>query len=202
MQRSLYENILQQSIDFFHRERVGDLISRLNNDVEMATRPAAEILQSLSARILTLILLVFFMAQTNVLVTIIVFSIGGSASLIPMLIGRSYRRFLRQHQSQQADVISGIHETLYASRLVKSMSTEAQEVNQYWQRAMRLFSLQKRILLFQLIVERSGLISALIALAALLVLGGSLISAGAIAGHVAPERVLAILYPQPDDAEE
>ena len=180
LQRDLYDNILSQSISFFHRERVGDLISRVHNDVSAVTSPMTEVIQSLSSRIITLTVLVFLMVRTSPTVTLIVLGIGGSTALVPALLGRRFQGYMSQQQSQQALVVSVIQEALSAARLVKSVSSEEREVNKYWQRAMRMFRVQKRTRLFRLIVDRSSEISTVIGIGALLAVGGSLISSGEI----------------------
>ncbi|MCH7786823.1 MAG: hypothetical protein IIC22_04850 [Chloroflexi bacterium] len=180
LQRDLYENILSQSISFFHHERVGDLISRVHNDVSAVTSPMTELIQSLSSRIITLTVLVFLMVRTSPTVTLIVLGIGGATALVPAVLGRRFQGYMSQQQSQQALVVSVIQEAFSAARLVKSVSSEEREVDNYWHRAMLMLRVQKRTRLFRMIVDRSSEISTVIGIGALLAVGGSLIRSGEI----------------------
>ncbi|MCI0440235.1 MAG: ABC transporter ATP-binding protein/permease [Chloroflexi bacterium] len=180
VQRTLYSNILAQPMSFFNRERSGGLISRIHNDVSVTTLPVVEVLQTLCSRLITLAALIVLMLRTSPLVTLIVLAIGGSAALIPALIGRRFQKFMSRQQSQQALVISVIQEALYAVRLVKSTGAEEREISRYWWRAMRMFGLQKRIRVFRLVVERSSEVTTVLALGALIAVGGSLITSGQV----------------------
>ncbi len=180
LQRELFRNVLHQSITFFHQQKAGDLISRISNDVNVTTDQLSELVQSVVQRLITLMILVFLMVQTSVLVTLIIVSIGALTASLPTLLGRKFRHFHVQQQSGQATVMSSVHESLVGARLIKSSCNEERHLDAYWQHALRLFSVERRIRLFKLVVEHSSQISAVLGLSALLVIGGSLISSGAI----------------------
>ena len=180
LQNSLYRTVLYQPISFFHRERVGDLISRIENDVAATTQPISEVIQSFTSRFITLIVLAFVMFQTSSLATLIVLGIGGAATLLPMVMGRHYRRYMRRQQTRQADVIAGFQETLSSARLIKSAATEERELEAYWRRAMRTFAIQLRIRLYLLIALHSGHVTSILALAALLAAGSYIIRSGSV----------------------
>ena len=180
LQNSLYRTVLYQPISFFHRKRVGDLISRIENDVAATTQPISEVIQSFTSRFITLIVLAFVMFQTSSLATLIVLGIGGAATLLPMVMGRHYRRYMRRQQTRQADVIAGFQETLSSARLIKSAATEERELEAYWRRAMRTFAIQLRIRLYLLIALHSGHVTSILALAALLAAGSYIIRSGSV----------------------
>ena len=120
------------------------------------------------------------MVRTSPTVTLIVLGIGGATALVPAVLGRRFQGYMSQQQSQQALVVSVIQEAFSAARLVKSVSSEEREFNNYWHRAMLMLRVQKRTRLFRLIVDRSSEISTVIGIGALLAVGGSLIRSGEI----------------------
>ena len=180
LQRDVYRNILYQPMKFFHHEQVGGLMSRLQNDVSASIAPVTEVLESLSYRVLTLIVMIFLMLLTSVQATLVVLAVGATIGLIPTVVGRRFQRFMSRQLSQQALVMSVMQEALISARLVKSFASEDRELAVYWKRAMRMFGIQRRIRAFRLLVESSTEISTVLTLSALLLMGGTLIRSGAV----------------------
>jgi len=187
LQRDLYARLIRQPISFFHKERVGDLMSRAHNDVAAATGPLSEVLQSITVRFITLAAFLYLMFNTHVMLTFIMLGIGAMTALAPNMLGRRVRRLQAGTQTQLAMVTSVIQETLSSARLVKSFATESYELGRYWNRAMKHFDAQKRVMFLKLLLEHSSQIIMVLTLAALLVAGGGFTSAGtlSIAGFAA-----------------
>jgi len=180
LQRDLYARLINQPLSFFHKERVGDLMSRAHNDVAAATGPLGEVLQSITVRLITLAAFLYLMFSTHVALTFIMLGLGAMTALAPNMLGWRVRRLQASAQTQIAVVTSVIQETLSSARLVKSFATESHELDRYWDRAMGHFEAQKRVMFLKLLLEHSGQIIIVITLATLLVAGGGFTSAGSI----------------------
>jgi len=180
LQRDLFSKVLHQSITFFNHQRVGDLMSRVHNDASAATGPMMEILQTVTARLLTVAVYTYFMLQTSPSLTVVILGVGLAAALASNIIGRQVKRYTSRSQSQQAVVTSVIQEAFSSARLVKSFATEDKEIDRFWTRALEHFATEKKVMWLKLLVEHINLIIIILTLSALLVVGGLFTSTGAI----------------------
>lgn len=126
----LYENILKRPVTFFERRNVGDLMSRLSNDI-------SQVKQSLSVGLRDL-----FMAPLELFVAVglvmyfapylaIFFLIIPICGYAIYHVGNRIRRYSRATQDVMGDLHSRMQERFAGIKLVKSAGYEATEIEEF-----------------------------------------------------------------------
>ncbi len=131
IRKALYQKIISLPIVFFEKTRVGELLSRLTNDVEKLYNTFYFILAEFFRQIVLLIGGVVFLAwQTPKLagVMLLTFPIIVIGALI---FGRRIRKLSSQRQSILAESNTILDETLQSIQAVKAFGNEMFEVGRY-----------------------------------------------------------------------
>ena len=134
MRLALYQHLQKLSPRFYARTRLGEIVSRINNDVAEAQRVAADTLLSLISNLIFLAGSVVIMLWLNWRLFIL------SVALTPfsVLALRRYQRRLTGQvklvRERSAEIGSFLIETLMGMRLVVSSNAEAGEVERFRRR--------------------------------------------------------------------
>lgn len=137
MRLALYQHLQRLSPRFYSRARLGDIVSRINNDIAEVQRISADTILSLLANVVFLGGSVAIMLWLNwrLFLLSIVFLPLSVVSL------RHYQRRLtgqvRDLRERSADIGSFLIETLLGMRLVVTSSAEAQEVRRFQKQNLR-----------------------------------------------------------------
>ncbi|MEO6846011.1 MAG: ABC transporter ATP-binding protein [Chthoniobacterales bacterium] len=127
----LFAHIIDQSLDFFNKAKVGKLISRIANDTRVAQDSFLNIISDAFQNPIALvlgILVLFKLDWKFCLVTLALFPI----CIVPVAIfGRKVRKEGRAENDQQATLSVILLETLAGIRVVKSFARELYQVKQY-----------------------------------------------------------------------
>ncbi|MEO6054984.1 MAG: ABC transporter ATP-binding protein [Chthoniobacterales bacterium] len=127
----LFAHIIDQSLDFFNKAKVGKLISRIANDTRVAQDSFLNIISDAFQNPIALvlgILVLFKLDWKFCLVTLALFPI----CIVPVAIfGRKVRKEGRAENDQQATLSVILLETLAGIRVVKSFAREPYQVEQY-----------------------------------------------------------------------
>ncbi len=128
----VYEHLVcRLSMDYFSRERVGALMSRVTNDVnillELLSGRFASTLKDSMQLFLYLGILIVIDWKLAAL-SLVVFPIA----MMPIVrIGKRIRKLSRRSQEKVADVSSILHETISGIRIVKAFGMEKYEINRF-----------------------------------------------------------------------
>ena len=131
IRNALYQRIISLPIVFFEKSRVGDLVSRLTNDVEKLYNTFYFVLAEFFRQVILLIGGVIFLAwQTPklagvMLLTFPVIVIGA------MIFGRHIRKLSKQRQTILAESNTILDETLQSIHAVKAFTNELFENKRY-----------------------------------------------------------------------
>ena len=134
MRLALYRHLQRLSPRFWARTRLGDIVSRINNDIGEIQRVAAEAALAWVGNVLFLAGTIFMMAWLDFRLFLL------SLALLPPSLWAlvRYRRRLRSRvatlRERSADIGSFLIETLQAMRLVVTSRGEAREVERFRQR--------------------------------------------------------------------
>ena len=170
MRAHIFQRLVAQSLRFYGKRDVGDLISRATNDTSMMEHCVAQTVSELTCspvQLLACLCAVWIAcarAQTYSLLVILL--IGMVIMVIPMaVLGSMIRRVCRQTFARIAIVISRMHEVFTGIRVVKAYHTEARETaefekvnNQYFKRQIRAVRLQLLVSPFTELVAVVGTI--------------------------------------------
>jgi len=173
---SLFERIQTLSLDYFSRKRVGELVSRITNDVgtiENAISYAVTDLVKQPFLIIIFMVMAFtFNAKGTIFVLLLLPTIGW-----PMvLINKKLRKIAKNTQEKMADINSHLMETISGVRILKAFGTEKYEIKRFWQQNFDYYKLRmKAIIRINLMGPITELAGALCAMLIYWILGKSVL---------------------------
>jgi len=156
-----YRSVHKQSLQFFSKMEVGQLISRMTYDIQQIEQFTSIILNHLSRHPLTLILLtvqLFVLDPLAAAVTMFVFPL----CILPIQIyGKRVRRATKRSQQNVGIVTEMMHESITGIRVVKAFGREESEVKKFYNNSTKLLRellkvVRSRVILEPLIVLISG----------------------------------------------
>jgi subfamily B ATP-binding cassette protein MsbA len=144
MRNRLYSHIQDLPLAFFQREKTGDLMSRVTNDVAIISAMFTSAVTG-SIRdgftVVGLIVVTFFLIPKLAVYTFVIFPIA----LFPLLyIGRKIRRVRRGVQESWADLNAFLHETITGTKIVKAFGMEDREKNRFALKSRKIFRLEMK----------------------------------------------------------
>ena len=134
MRLALYEHLQKLSPRFYARAKLGEIVSRINNDVAEAQRVAADTLLALVSN------LIFLAGSAAVMLWLNWRLFALSVALVPLSVYalRRYQRRLtgqvKQVRERSAEIGSFLIETLMGMRLVVTSNAESNEVERFRRR--------------------------------------------------------------------
>ena len=141
----LYEHILGQSASFFSRNAVGQLLSRVSNDVGQVQRAISETAGDLARETLALIgyaVILFYVDARLALVCLT----GAPIILYPLVrLGQKIRRTARRSQEAQENMSHVGAETFAAHRIVKAFGAEEREAGRFRDALRHLYRTNMRV---------------------------------------------------------
>jgi subfamily B ATP-binding cassette protein MsbA len=146
LRRELYTHLQTLSLGFYTERRVGELVSRISNDVTVMRTALTSNLSTLLGTTLTLFGSIFLMLALNWRLTLFIIL------LIPIiiLVGFAFGYYLRRISTEVQDELAGAtvvsEEVLQNIREVKSFAREPYEIQRYNTAIERAFSAALRLL--------------------------------------------------------
>jgi len=140
LRNQTYEAILSQSLDFFHRNPTGSLISRLTYDVSMVQTAVSTHLRDLlqgGLTVLAILTYLFYMDWALALIGIVALPLVG---FLLQRFSRRLRGTSRRSQERVADISAHIHESSAGIRIVKAFQGEERESDRFRRTASDLRS--------------------------------------------------------------
>lgn len=127
MQAALFSHVLGLSLDFFNRNRTGELISRLERDTDSVVFGLEAILRSLVVSTVLVVLYGGLLLKTSVRLSLFVVAAAFVQYLFVQLVKKPTQRRVREQFGVQAEVTSYLQEVVSNIRVVKSFAAEAYE---------------------------------------------------------------------------
>jgi len=180
IRRDLYHQVLGQSMPFFSGERVGQVASRLTNDVNALSDVISSGFLNLVGDLLTLIGIVVVMALMSWQLTLVTMASAPIVMLSMGYLGKQMRRAYRNVQQELARVNAGVEQGVSGMRVVQSLAQESFTLEQFESLSVRNMQANLRVsLLFAAVFPTMTITNTL---GAVLVLGygGVLVAADAI----------------------
>src|SRR5688572_8034826 len=141
----LYGHILGQSASFFGRNAVGQLLSRVSNDVGQVQRAVSETAGDLARETLALVgyaVILFYLDPRLALVCLT----GAPILLYPLVrLGQKVRRTARRSQEAQEHMSHVGAETFAAHRIVKAFGAEERETIRFRDALRHLYRTNMRV---------------------------------------------------------
>lgn len=127
----LFNHILNQSLDFFNKSKIGSLISRVSNDTRSAQLAITAVTDDIVTQPLTVVSIIFVMLKNDwrfTLYSLCLFPL----CLVPITIyGRKVRRTGKQDEARNAQLVVIMHEAFTGVRVVKSLTREGYEEERF-----------------------------------------------------------------------
>jgi subfamily B ATP-binding cassette protein MsbA len=144
LRNRMYNHIQDLPLAFFQREKTGDLMSRITNDVAIISSMFTSAVTG-SIRdgftIIGLITVTFFLIPKLAIFTFIVFPVAG----YPLFVfGRKIRRLRLGVQELWADLSAFLHETITGTKIIKAFNMEDHEKKRFAQKSRKIFRLEMK----------------------------------------------------------
>lgn len=133
LRSDLYNKIITLPIQFFNNSRVGDITSRLSNDVTTLNEAFSFTLPQFIRQLLTMIGGIVILTYLNWKLTLIMLGTIPVIVISAMVFGRFIRQLAKDRQDKLAESNTVVEETLQAIQSVKSFANEVYESLRYRQ---------------------------------------------------------------------
>ncbi len=161
----LHTKLQSLSLEFYHRKRGGELISRISNDVirvEYAVSSGLADLIYCSMQLVVFIFLIFFIHPRLALISLLLLPLVS----FPMIrIGKMIKKLSRRSQEKMADIHSSLYETIFGARIVKAFCAENEAIKKFNQQNYDFYKLEmksiKRRLILSPLTEYIGVAAAI-----------------------------------------
>lgn len=158
LRNSIYAHLQKLSFSFFANRRLGELTSRLSNDVGSIRVALTDSLPQVVTISITMIGSVGLMVVLNWRLSLVIFLTVPIVTIATRYFGKKIRSLSKNVQDKLADTTAIAEETLGAIRVVKSFTREEYEINRYRQATEELFSTSRhKIILTQVFWAGVGL---------------------------------------------
>jgi subfamily B ATP-binding cassette protein MsbA len=139
LRREIYEHLLSLSLSFFAGQRVGAIVSRLSNDVQVIQGAVTSNIVVLLQQIVTAAGVIVVVGVMNWRLTLLmVLAIPGMV-LVTRLMGRRIRQVAKLVQNTLAEASAVVEETVGGIRIVKSFARENHEIARFGKKVDTLF---------------------------------------------------------------
>lgn len=123
----VYKHLHQLPMSYFKKERVGNLISRLTNDVNSVQASISATFLNLIREPLTILVFLAIAISISWKLTLISFVVLPFTMLIIAWIGIKLRKYSTRIQEKMADITSVLQETISGVKIVKAFGMEEYE---------------------------------------------------------------------------
>ena len=144
LRNQLYNYMQDLSLAFFQRQKTGDLMSRISNDVGIVNSMFTSVITGALRDVFTVISLVFVLFYQIPKLAVFALVIIPVAIYPIVEFGKRVRRVRVGAQEAMADMNAFLHETLAGNKIVKAFSMENYEKKRFSQKTYRIFNLEMR----------------------------------------------------------
>lgn len=124
LRRDTFAHLQRLSISYFDKRGIGDIISRVTNDVEMIYNALSNGFSNLVGGVFSIVGVLIAMLINDVRMSLVIFAVMPLMALATGVIGRAVRRAFRANQAAVGALSSRIEEDISAVRLIKSFRRE------------------------------------------------------------------------------
>ena len=191
IRNELFESIANLSLDYFNKSRVGTLISRLTNDVEIVNVAIAATFLNLIKDPLLLFLYLFIALVISWKLTIISLLVSLSTVFILNRIGKLLKEQSIWSQEKMAGIISTIQETIAGMRVVKAFATEEYETDKFKRKSSDYHGTMSKVMVFRKLSSPISEMLGILAITIVLWFGGKQVI---IEGSIKPNEFIVYLF--------
>src|SRR5258708_4914797 len=145
LRTTLYEHLHALSLDFYANRRVGELVSRIANDVTQVRSVLTNNITQLLTNIISLIGSIIIVFALDPRLTLFILVLVPILMVVGILFGRSFQGLSTQVADATASATVAVEEGLQGIRVVKSFTREQYEVSRYNASIRTAFDLSMRL---------------------------------------------------------
>ncbi|MBR4170093.1 MAG: ABC transporter ATP-binding protein [Kiritimatiellae bacterium] len=136
LRQDLFNHLQQQSLQFFGRTDVGQIMSRCTNDPQqiehVISRTVADLCRAPFEILVAGGFVIYFAIQHDMIPTLVLMGIGFPLVFLPItVLGTIVHRWARRAMQRVSIISSKMHENITCIRVVKAYNTEALEEKKY-----------------------------------------------------------------------
>lgn len=131
IRNDLYTHLIEQDIEYFDRNRTGDLMSRLTNDVNALQKLISSDLLEIVTSIGVFIVVSIYMFSANWQLTLALYITFPFFILITKYFSKKIRKVYRYVQISMANMTNHLQDSLTSVRLMKSFTNEKFETSKF-----------------------------------------------------------------------
>lgn len=191
IRNELFESIANLSLDYFNKSRVGTLISRLTNDVEIVNVAIAATFLNLIKDPLLLFLYLFIALIISWKLTIISLLVSLSTAFILNRIGKLLKKQSIWSQEKMAGIISTIQETIAGMRVIKAFATEEYETDKFKKESSDYHGTMSKVMVFRKLSTPISEMLGILAITIVLWFGGKQVI---VDGSIQPNEFIVYLF--------
>lgn len=127
----LYNKLLSQPLEFFEKNRVGDIVSRLSTDVEKLQTAFSITLPEFLRQIIVFVVGVGLLLVYSVKLTIVMLAVFPLVIILAIIFGKYIKKLAKDRQEYLAQTNVIVDETFQSFQSVKAYVNEKFELNRY-----------------------------------------------------------------------
>ncbi len=139
LRNELYRHFQRLSLDFFHGERAGQLISRVTYDVTVINASITAAINSIFRDPLMILIYLGIMVIISWKLTLLALLVFPGAGYFIAQFGNKLKRDSLRQQERIADLTSIIQEAIYGARVIKAFAQEQYEIQRFERENQRFF---------------------------------------------------------------
>ncbi len=190
LRKRLYKHLHELSLRFFAARKLGEITSRLTNDVQSVRTAVTRSLVDLLNQSFSLVGSVALMVALNWRMSALVFFTVPVASLAARYFGGRIRRLSRKVQDELAETTAIAEEGLSAVRVVKAFARESYEVGRYGKAVDGLFGTARHRVLLETVFWSATGLTFMVVMVAIFWYGGVEV----LAGRLTPGDLVAFIF--------
>jgi ABC-type multidrug transport system fused ATPase/permease subunit len=128
---ALYTNLVKLPMTFFSQKRVGELNSRISNDISQIQDTLTTTIAEFLRQFILIIGSFAMLANINIKLTVMMVSVVPLVGVAAVIFGRFIRKYSKKVQDQVAESQVVVEETMQGISIVKAFANEWYEINRY-----------------------------------------------------------------------
>lgn len=159
IKETIYRHMQQLHLDFFHKKKIGDLLTRINADASSIGNFINTIINTLAVSLITLVVTLYISFSIDYKVTLLALSVFPFYLLSERFWLKKLVKVSQKVRTKSADLLSFLEENLNAIKAVKIFTRESKTGDIYKNKLIDVNKLQYKNVLTN---EKSSLISGFI----------------------------------------
>ncbi len=131
MRRDLYVKLLSLSASFYDDRQVGDLMSRVNNDLFEITEFAHHCPEEIFLAVIRLVGIFVYLSMINLWLTLILFALIPPLTVFAIINNRRMRKVFKERRKKVSQINSQLEDSLAGISVVRSFAAEEVEIKKF-----------------------------------------------------------------------